>query len=155
MMKDRLLAIDPGTRRAGWALFVAGEYIRSGVVTVTNKELKWLQRLDLITLELISLCRKYSVDKVVIEEPELFIGSVKGRAASNSGSVLKLTGFVYTLRSMCVSRRMQVELIPVRKWKGSVPKHITQKRIKKHLGVEITQPDEADAVGLGLYYLRN
>jgi len=152
---NRLLAIDPGTRKAGYAIFENGLYLCSDVIIIKNKKLTWLQRVDFIIIEITQLLKHFKIDIVVIEEPQLFIGSRKGRAASNSGSVLKLTALVHSIRIICRIKKIKVYLIPVRKWKGTVPKAITQKRIKRHLGIDITQLDESDAVGLGLWYVRN
>jgi len=152
---QRLLSVDPGTKHTGWACFIGKNYDCSDVVSVTNHKLSWLQRLDLMTVEVVSLCKKHNVDIVIIEEPQLFIGSLKGRAASNSGAVLKLTALVYSIRSLCKSRGLQVLLVPVQRWKGQVPKEVMQGRLEKQLGRVFTDNNESDAVGLGLWFLKN
>jgi len=150
-----LLSLDPGTKKAGYALFKDGKYLVSGVIEVKNKKLTWLQRLDFVVIEIRKLLETHGVHLVVIEEPQLFLSSRKGHAASNSEAVLKLVALVHSVRIMAKIKGIKVVLIPVQKWKGNVPTRVTQMRIKRHLCVEITQLDESDAVGIGLYYLKN
>ena len=157
----RIMAIDPGTKNLGWAIFEAkleeGSFVyqKSGVVKIRNKSLTWLQRLDLMVTEVRRIMseNENGVDCIVIEKPEIFQGSNKGRAANNSGTILKLTSLVFSIRMMARIRGKVVILIPVIQWKGQIPKAITQKRIKTHLGIDIESQDESDAVGLGMYYV--
>jgi len=150
-----LLSIDPGTRKTGWAIFRNSKYLTSGAIIIKDKSLSWLQRNDVVGTRFDNLLSSYKINTVVIEEPGLFIMSVKGRAASNSGSILKLTALVHSLRVVARTRGIEVVLMPVRKWKGNVPKEITQRRIKRHLGIDVKQLDESDSVGLGMYYIKH
>lgn len=149
-----LLAIDPGLKRTGYAVFKNNQYMCSGVIKV-SKKLGWIDRLDFIVVQIINLLSKYSIEIVVVEQPELFIMSSKGRAASNSGAVLKLTALVFSINAMMKYRETGLEcvLVSVRKWKGNVPKEITQRRVKRRWGVDLKSLDESDAVGLGTYYI--
>jgi len=166
----KLLAIDPGTENLGWAIFnVAGrlhnkgaqlavreyKYMDSGVFQIKNKSLDWMQRMDLLLIDVQKILQDIPIDVVVIEEPAIFIGTAKGEGANNSGSVLKLTAVVHSIRSMAKRMGCKVHLLGVRKWKGNTKKEDTQRRINRSFGINITQPDQADAVGVGRYFLMN
>lgn len=156
----RLLAIDPGTRRTGWAVFqvdLVAKYVCSSVIEIKNKELSWIQRIDFIVIKVFNLLSSYKIDRVIIEQPETFIGSQRGNAAANTGTVAKLMALVFAIRTAVKyykKRKVEVVLIPVRKWKGNVPKEVTQKRIKRYWGLDIESLDEADSIGLADYYVR-
>jgi len=155
----KLLAIDPGTENLGWAIFNVGQtrykYMDSGVFQIKNKSLDWMQRMDILLIDVHSLIKEYCIDIVVIEEPAIFIGTEKGEGANNSGSVLKLTAVVHSIRMGAKRMGCKVHLLGVRKWKGNTKKEDTQRRIKRTFGITITQPDQADAVGVGRYFLMN
>lgn len=144
-----IMSIDPGLRHLGWAIFSHGDLIKSGEFVCNRKDF-WLKRLDWLVDRVVDMAKEHRVGLVVIEEPELFLRSFKGSSASASGSVLKLSALVYSIRA-CVP--CEVELFKPSKWKGQVPKHIMHKR----LGLEKVSThshDEADAIALGLWYLR-
>ncbi len=155
MKNSTLLAIDPGTKTTGWGVFQSNRYVCSSVIKIKNKELDWLQRIDYIILRFLNLLKSYKIDTVVVEQPELFMSTHKGQAASNSGSILKVMALVFAIRTAAKMRGVKVVLISVRKWKGSVPKRITQMRIKRYLGIAVKDNNEADAIGIGLWYIRS
>ena len=59
-----------------------------------------------------------------------------------------------SLRQGFIEGGVAVELVPVRDWKGSVPKHITLKRIQRAWGWRGMDHNIADAVGIGDWYIR-
>jgi len=153
----RILAIDPGLKKTGWCVFDTEEgYVCSSVISVKNRSSDWVQKLDFVVIRVLNLISSYHIGTVIVEQPQLFLSSWKGQAASNSGAVLKLTALVFSIRAAAglYKRRPECVLVTVRKWKGSTPKRITQRRIKRQWGVSPKDDNEADAVGLGSYYLR-
>lgn len=149
-------------------------YITSGVLKlkVDNDRLldaelahdpEWLSRVDQMTQSLTRIAILNSpLTKILIEMPRIFM-SEKGQGASNSGAILKLAFLVGSLRSFFLTSPSSptvplssVELIPVNNWKGTLPKHITRRRIKRHWNIETQEIDhnEADAIGIGDWYFR-
>lgn len=154
----KILVIDPGTRKTGWALFTAYDtkkafYVRSGVFEA-SKSNNWLIRLDRMREAFRKLLVKEEPSLVLIEQPMTFMTSRKGLGALNSGAVMKLMALVFTFRTMALCRKIDTVLVPVQTWKGQVPKRVTQKRIKRHLGLVLKDDNEADAAGIGLWYIR-
>lgn len=88
-------------------------------------------------------------DVVAIELPDY-----RTEAASNSGALEKLVAFVFSLRAR-MSPVARVVLVPVRKWKGNLPKEITQRRVAKRWNWQGTDHNEADAVGIGDWLIQN
>lgn len=179
-----ILCIDPSIRNLGVAVFSnrktdrreteTGEFKLLSSATIKNPQPKasarekrerkrrnsWVDDTD----NMVNKLRQWRInqpyapepDLVLIELPRVF-QSEKGLAANNSGSIMKLAFCVAVLRSYFHHHTSsKVELIPVNRWKGTVPKHITQRRIKKHWGWQGGKRDhnEADAVGIGDYYIR-
>jgi len=164
-----LLTIDPGTKRLGWAIFEFDYRFkipkvclyRSGFIAESSKTKDWIERIDLMTKQILGICQNlifYSSEiKILIELPTNFAGSSKGAAALNSGSVGKLMACVFQLKGAIshVFPSFDIQLISVRTWKGNVPKTITEKRILKYWGRKGKVNDESDAIGIGDWYIRN
>jgi len=157
-----ILTIDPGTKNLGWAIFKLvtknkARLIESGFIKVSTKEKDWIKRIDLICMELLNIYWRYHLHDalLMIELPENF-GSHKGMAASSSGSVGKLMACVFQIKGV-ISREFphfEISLIPVRTWKGNLPKERTEYRIQKYWGRGGETSDESDAIGLGDYWIR-
>jgi len=88
---------------------------------------------------------------VVIELPY-------GAQANNAGDITKLTSLCFALREMFLIEDdvSQVYYAPVGVWKGQLSKELTQKRMNRLWGLTLDskRADEADAVGIGSYYIR-
>lgn len=148
-----VLCVDPSVKALGWAFFSTGEWrndewelVDSGVLKVAAE---WPESHDKMIRKVYSEIPCGSV--VLIELPSHY-DSGKGAAARNSGAILKLFGLVMALREKLDPAR--VRLVPVRMWKGTVPKEITQKRVRKYWDWAGEDHNEADAVGIGDWYLR-
>lgn len=168
-MHYKMLSIDPGLSTTGWALFEVneimeeGKYIESGIILRPRKKCDWMFRLEWVVANICAMVELAGITKVVIERPQVFM-SGKGQAAGNAGSILKLTGLVYTIYGSLglvgisggkvVKAGVDVMLVGVSKWKGQTPKRITQRRIMKHWRVLCEDHNEADAVGIGDWYIR-
>jgi hypothetical protein len=92
--------------------------------------------------------------RVVIEYPAFMPGTAGGMMVAARGDLVKLTILVGYLSS--AFHWQGVQLIPVHKWKGQLPKRIVEQRITAVLRsplVKTLKKDEWDAVGIGLYCL--
>lgn len=157
MLGYKVLCIDPGLKTTGWALFKVndlhdeGRYIESGVIVRPRQKCDWMFRLDNVRLKIRNIVEAKKATKVVIERPQVFL-SGKGQAAQNSSAILKLTGLVFAIYGTL--SEVDVMLVGVTKWKGQTPKRITQRRIMKHWKVLCKDHNEADAVGIGDWFIR-
>lgn len=180
-----VLSIDPAGRHMGWAFFEllptrrAHLVVSGGIDTPpapkANLELSmgsngWVQNVDSVVNELgriyaqLQAEYKFSDSEVLVlvELPDVY-GSATGQAASNSGAIIKLMAVVFAVRTIFVAWGCKCLLYPVRVWKGTLPKEITQKRIVKYWrwGENAHRStrgninhNEADAVGIGDYHIR-
>jgi len=153
----RILAIDPGFRSLGWACSDSGIIIAKGVIRHRGAETNWMTRWADLVLRVESLVIRLVVKEIVIEEPQLFISSSKGSAAANSGAIMKLTALVYGIAGRMMGR-VEVIIVPVRTWKGNLPKDITRLRVFHHwpqLKGEELALDTWDALGLLLWKIKH
>jgi len=91
--------------------------------------------------------------RLVIEMPEVW-GGFKAAMSTKTGVLHKLFFFVGALWQWGRERQLSPVLIPVREWKGQLPKEVTRKRVEDTFGIKTKNTHEADAIGLGLYYLK-
>ena len=85
--------------------------------------------------------------------PEFF-NSVGGRAAVGSNHLQRLVFLVGALHNQFITHGILFIPVPVRKWKGQLPKLVVQHRITNLLGNRHCldfQKDIWDAVGIGLW----
>lgn len=142
-----VLAIDPGLHKMGLAYFNE----RSRKLEYTEV-VKANGNLDKALME-VRKSLTGNVITVVIEEPQQFLSSRKGMAASNSGAVVKLIALVYSIREMAIMMKKKIVLAPVIRWKGQVPKEIVWKRLRRRgYKLDNLSSDEKDAVGIGVWY---
>lgn len=156
-----ILCIDPGTRKMGMAEFKVNHKTRTAkltayfVVLIPKSKGEWRDRIDMMANEAVQFCNEHKPHIVLIEEPQLFLSTAKGRAASNSGAVLKLVAMAYCMAgALGALFTEKVIMVPVRKWKGNVPKEITQKRVAKYWHCKSGDDNITDAVGIGDWYIR-
>lgn len=152
----KILAIDPSTRALGYALFALRARMRASLVRfetirVSQRLGAYIDRIDIMCERVTGIVKRERPSLCVIEMPQIF-GSGKGAAANNSGSVMKLTACVFSLRSSLRSLGVRVELVPVSRWKGTCPKEITQRRMLRKWGAE-GDHNAIDAVGLGSWFI--
>jgi len=88
--------------------------------------------------------------RVYIERPDYF-QSYKGQVSAASGSLVILCLTAGAIAGLFLDN---LSWVTVNDWKGQLPKHIVQDRIKQKLGLrDLSYPTdhEWDAVGIGLY----
>lgn len=148
MPKVNFISIDPGITCCGFSFFVDGLLHKSGFIR--GKGATWLDRVDYVIDRIEELTTSIpSAQTVAIELPQAM-----GTAASNGNSIIKLMGFIMAVRERLKGNGLIIVTIPVRSWKGSVPKHITELRVRRrHPEWCGTDSNECDAIGIGDYYL--
>lgn len=165
----RVLTIDPSIKKLGWAVFAHGvntvRYECSGLLRYSKdwehddpNHPEWISRVDSAVEDVEKLVILHRPVRMLIEQPDIW-ASGRGEGANNSGSILKLFSLVISLRQRRVDATPLIitQLVPVKKWKGTVPKKITQRRILKHWGIsmdDVEDHNEMDAVGIGDWYFR-
>lgn len=149
----RLLAIDPGTRKLGYALFIgensSAKLKYSGVITIKNGEIG--DRLNKVHKEFSKIFDRYRPDVLAIERPFFRINAhTLIRIAESRGVILQLAG------------KYQVEIFEyppatIKKniaGKGNATKGEVGFMAKAIFNVEKElKEDEADAIAIGLCHL--
>ncbi len=174
-----LFVVDPSLRACGWASFRfdakrnKAKYMHSGFVkskgiedgedpvidSLKGKRAKandWIYRLDETVDEVLSNVDQPMTEVGLIELPSTYSGG-RGDAASASGAIMKLMGVVFSFREKMLYQYgfEKVILVPVHTWKGTVPKHVTKRRVLRSWPCQhISDHNEMDAVGIGDWYLR-
>jgi hypothetical protein len=145
----KLVAIDPGTEQAGFALFDEGVLVRAELVVEKGSTKE--QRAWKVANKLGDLLEKDST--LVIEHPQVY-----ARGPGDPDDLLALAlvvGGVLTLNG-------GGEIVRPAQWKGQVPKKIMSNRILKALTEEerlLTEKvrnnhNVLDAIGVGLWKLK-
>lgn len=158
-MSAVFVSLDPG-QRTGVAVWSASNFKRLepplSVALWTAgpgcKDWTWAQRCVALAHKFDALFKWQTVVKVYCELPAFFEGE-KGHAAAAKGDVVKLAYLVGVYAGMCHKRGVEFNLVPVREWKGQLPKSVVISRIQKRLGSAcgIYKADQWDAVGIGLF----
>lgn len=114
------IAFDPSTRSTGWSI-CDGEEWEAGAVRAKNLEAMLLAlRFNGFDLGV--------YDGMVIERPEIYVVS-KNKTNPNKLQQLSIVAGACTMLA-----RYERLLMPYPKeWKGSVPKHVTERRTKREL----------------------
>ena len=151
------LAIDPSVNSLGWALFRDRELRYSGTIKGLGPNLIHERRIEYI-IDTLQVCvighlpDEVHVDTVLIEKPKLW-GAVKSVASQHSGSLLGLHILVGALYWWGRTFANEAIFIPVSDWKGQLPKDVTTRRMEAKYDIKTSSNDEADAIGIGDYYL--
>ena len=170
-----LLAIDVGLWALGWAAFELGSStwplppLHCGVIKVSKKHSKkdWWDRATIImddfesyALEFLVDTQGHTIKKLACEWPEFRSGSAMGLAAAARDNLTQLAYCCGAHAEMVRlnNPRVQVTMVPVSRWKGSLKKHVTNERVRRMIGdvaQDGTQFDTHawDAVGVGLHVL--
>jgi len=143
-----LLAFDPSLHATGWASFHNGNYYKSGVIRIP----KTFKGVDAVFMMWSQWQCQGSDDK----RPEAVVGEVQEYRHKNErasvNSLLLLNGVCFGFLAM-TEALIKVAYTP-QQWKGTTPKKIHNQRVKDYIGgLDITDDNELDAIGLGLYYL--
>ena len=143
-----ILAIDSGIEKTGYAIFKNKKYVTSALIS-TSKNNSTEIRLQKIYLELKKVIKKYSPDKIIIEQLFFFKNQKTAiRVSQAQGVVLLLAG----QNKISVHYLTPLQIKQAVTGYGQADKKSVQKMIKLEMGIDIKQDDEADAVACGLAY---
>lgn len=150
-----LLAIDPGKRALGWAVFTNEALHSAGVARSDAKDTAQ------VASEMVQQMGEGGIATLVVEQMRVYPGPQQKGDQNDLIDLAYISGGIHTLyRHSLVSHR----LVPARAWKGQVPKDIMEQRIRRSLtGTEVALVEASiqtvppslrhnawDAVGLGL-----
>lgn len=154
--QNSLLAIDPGLI-LGYAYFPEGKMYPThvGIIKSKIKEKDFVMQAHNVATQYTHLLVTYAPRTVAIEWPAVY-GSLSGRAAAGSGSVVKLAFTVGKLAQIVEDYGAFFVPIEVNKWKGQLSKKIVIKRIKRIISSSrlkklAPEKDAWDAIGIGLF----
>lgn len=145
------VAIDPGKRHAGIALFAHDELVGATLLKTKNT---WPQ----CVLELAQKAVTFLREKGLGEVDELLLEYPKVARQWSKGDPNDLVALAYTQGAMTTALpAKQVKAIEPQSWKGTVNADIVTERIKVQLTpveqtrVEAKDHNTYDAVGIGLW----
>lgn len=151
----RILAIDPGIEKVGYAIFDKGKnrdfiFIISDLITTPRND-KQEQRLRLIYQTLCALIQTYNINQMVIEK--LFYFKNKKTVID----VAQAIGVIELAAAQCdvpIARLTPLEIKQTVTGYGNADKQSVQKMIRLELGDKIIfkDDDESDAIACGLAY---
>jgi len=154
----KLLAVDPGLRTTGYALFNAGELVQCGLWEIEKK--KSLEECVWTIAKKSKVFSKH-VDKLIIEIPQIY------RQRYWMGDPNDLITVAIIVGTVCGCLRIKdVVFTTPSNWKGQVPKNIHNKRVLGKLTKQEVRVlngctvkasllhNTLDAIGVGLWYLR-
>ncbi|KYC47849.1 MAG: hypothetical protein AMQ22_00219 [Candidatus Methanofastidiosum methylothiophilum] len=147
ILATNILTIDPGSRAIGTAYFEDGELVLSKEIKSSSKFLTC--RLDNI---LTSICENYLTakpDVIVIE----FGGQIRFKGRDPHGIRVHDYAAGYISSGLSAFFQKPLVLIPPTTWKSNKPKNLLTRQISLEFNREIGE-DEAHAIALGLWYLR-
>lgn len=155
----KILALDPGTKKFGYAIFngknmlVESKQIKFPKSPYKNYDLDLNYKLYFLYKTLISVLREHKVDAAVIEIPIAF---------RNTIIALSMCSAVLRIACMQIAKKLpvfrvaptSVKSIALGKFKGRVPKQAIQDAMQKKFGKRFWE-DEADAIAIGLAFFEN
>lgn len=163
-----ILAIDPGIRHCGYALFDTSGSKRlhtAGLIKNKSKEsgfeagtyMAWYAHEFVAKIELPFGER---IEQVVVERPQVYTSS---KLKGDPNDLVSLAGVVGALGSYFLNDAVTLKTYLPREWAGQVPKEIRWDRCEKRLSVEergrIDWPamslahNTKDAIGIAMYHL--
>jgi hypothetical protein len=91
--------------------------------------------------------------RVYCENASLMKGSTKGVVTAESGALVKLAQSIGRIIQICEMYEVHITLVPVMKWKGTLPKNVCEDRIRRILPdiAKKTSNHVIDAIGIGLH----
>ena len=148
-----LLALDLATINTGFAVFKGENLIDSGVLRVKG-DLE--DRLILMKKEIIKVCEKHSVTAIISEQEQIH------KAGATTNALCKQSGVL-----RCTSDDMGIPyvFVPINTWriysgikhnmKRDLQKAEAIKKVKELYGVETKSDDEAEAILIGRFAVKN
>lgn len=150
-----LLAVDPGIRGTGLALFDRGEKaprLTSNICPIHSDT--WGKRLHYVLTLYEEFLYQHKPGEVFIEQPEAWLNTKLGLMAARNGDLVKLAMITGALYWATVGFGADCNTVLPSQWKGRKSKddvHSVILRLIPTLQKPKRTTHELDAVGLGLY----
>ena len=149
----KLLALDLATITSGYSVFYDDKLIESGTLKVKG-DLE--DRLIFMKKEIIKVCNKHNINAIISEQEQIH------KAGATTNVLCKQSGVL-----RCTSDDMGIPyvFVPINTWRIAVGiKHNMKrdlqkaeaiKKVKELYGVETKSDDEAEAILIGNYAVKN
>ena len=155
------MTIDPGVTGTGIAIWNSYKGIPCNKIPIFTNSIiirgkeSWRKKIEDYTQVICSYMNLYSpCNHIYIEEP-IFMESAKGLASARSDSLEKLISCASYFAGYFSAVNRKVEFVRIIDWKGTMPKDVTERRIRKVIEndniCEGIHNHAWDAVGIGLY----
>jgi len=154
----KILSIDPGFEKVGWAIFDKTgttnsdfTFIRSDLIKTSKTRLHEL-RLKIIYDMLNKIIKKHSIEHLVIEKLFFFKNKKTVLEVSQAVGVIELAA---SNNAIPITRLTPLEIKQIITGYGTADKKSVQKMIRLELGDQIVfkDDDESDAIACGLAYI--
>lgn len=149
----KLLALDLATITSGYSVFYDDKLVESGVLKVKG-DLE--DRLIFMKKEIIKVCNKYDINAIISEQEQIHKGGATTNALCKQSGVLR-----------CTSDDMGIPyvFVPINTWridcgikhnmKRALQKAEAIKKVKELYNVDTKSDDEAEAILIGRYSVKN
>lgn len=151
----RLISIDPGIRHCGIAVWQDYKLINAQLIKGSKAKIPQCFQDMVKSLE----PHLKKLDLLIIEYPKIY--SQRRLQKGDPKDLLNLAALCGAISS----KFKNVTYLEPKIWKGQTKKHVTEYRVKKHLSKEelnniklpckYLQHNVYDAVGIGLWYIKN
>lgn len=153
MLKTKtLLTIDPGKGGTGYAVWDYTYFLTTRKFMLIEYGVWNPSKRNPILSRYRTMLLKYFHSKVVIENAAFMDGDAKTQMVARSGALVKLAQFIGRMLQLADDHGIKSELLEVAKWKGTLSKEITKRRILKVMPNVNAKSHDWDAIGQGLYY---
>ena len=151
-----LLALDQSSKITGYAVFDNETLLHYGKINLTNENVGI--RLVQFRKEVLSLIKKYQVEKIAFEDIQL-----QNTVGNNVKTYKVLAEFFGIVHELCEELNIPYEIVPSVTWKSTLnikgktrpeQKQQAATYVNTTYNIKPTQ-DECDAICIGTYICRN
>lgn len=152
-----LMAVDPGSRVVGFAVFRNGELADAGMIRAFKPSAPPLERILSLCADLLNLCDKHEPATVVIEMPSGHVS--RGRRAIGGHGLTTLGIAAGAIWAALVShlRPGVIQTVDPHVWTRGMGKRQRQRLVAasepRYQADEDGGGDAADAIGIGRYWI--
>lgn len=156
-----MISLDTSSSKTGWAKYLDGIYIESGVINLDTYQHKKKykdnsdKRIEDMSLEVYKLLAEYQPDIIVIEKLNVGRNMVSTRALSKIIGVV----YCYAILNKCFYYEIQATQwrsqlgIQSSKRKREEYKKLSIEYVKNNFGIDVGD-DETDAICAGIGYIK-
>lgn len=157
-----LVSIDPGLAGTGVAYWkrattnILVPPTSVAVLTTRTKGIEWDVRARSLADDVVSVVDAAEHKVIVVSEFTEFYDAPSKSMSWKTGDLQKLTFFIGLIAGRLDDIGIHMELATPRMWKGQLPKHVIERRIRKRLGEKACtalgiKTHAWDAVGIGMW----